>query len=210
MKDFSLHSGLTILNYFIMCINQQKRESSFFRDLLYLNGIAPENVGEFVFHRGMCFGDREKWWGKGGTRESSHEGVDIVYYRERGGAVKRLAPGTLVPAAFSGELVLVIDDLLGKSLFLRHGRKTSGTPLFSILAHVTPLEKIIPGQTVSAGEPVAEIAELPGKNFNICPHLHLSMALIEKDLDPANISWELIGKSEKIHLIDPVEYLRPL
>jgi murein DD-endopeptidase MepM/ murein hydrolase activator NlpD len=193
-----------------MYINQQNTESSFFRDLLYLNGFSPENVEEFVFDRGMCFGDREKWWGRGGERDLPHEGVDILYYRERGGETKRLLPGTLVPAAYSGELVLVIDDLLGKSLFLRHDRKTSGTPLYSIFAHVRPLENIIPGQTVTAGEPVAEIAELPGKNFHVYPHLHLSMALIDKDLDPADISWEIIGKSEKIRLLDPVEYLRPL
>ncbi len=184
-----------------------KKESSFFRDLLRLNGIPYRDVDAFIFDRGMGFGDSEKWWGSGGVRQLPHEGLDIFLYREKSGEVKKLAPGTRVPSAFNGEVVRVIDDLLGKSLVVKQSADLSGSPFYIFYAHVKPLQEIIPGKNVVAGEPVAEIAELSGKRPGISPHLHLSMALIEPGFEMAHISWETIGKSEEIQLLDPLDYI---
>jgi hypothetical protein len=187
-----------------------KTESSFFRDILHLNGIPRQDVEAFVFNRGMSFGDTVKWWGSGGERQSPHEGLDLLFYRKKSGEIKKLVPGTLIPAVFNGEVVLVIDDFLGKSLLIRHSTDIFDAPIYSLSAHIKPLQKIMPGTTVAGGEPVAEIAELPGNNFSIYPHLHLSLALIENDFELDRISWESISKSEKIKLLDPVDYFRGL
>ncbi len=200
-RGFSLNPGYN------MNMKNRNKGSSFFRDLLSLNGIPHDDIESFIFKEGMRFCDTEKWWGEGGERTVPHEGLDILYYGKTDGEKIRLRPGTVIPAVSDGEVVLIIDDFIGRSLFVRESEDLLGGSFYSIYAHVKLLDDINPGVEVRAGDPIAAIAELPVKTYRVYPHLHLSMAYIEAGFQLDQIRWEMIGTCKKIHLLDPLDYI---
>ena len=179
----------------------------FYQNLLLQNDLNRDQCGEFLFLKGMMFREREKWWESGGTRPAPHEGIDILYYADESGNVRSFNPGTRIPAAGNGIVAAVINDLLGKTIFLRHEVYRGDRGLYSAYAHIQPREKIGQGMTVRAGEVIAEINPLEEGKIAISPHLHLTLAWIPHRLFPGKISWDIMGTGEGIALLDPLEYL---
>lgn len=179
---------------------------SFIRDVGGLNDFAGAGFARLVFERGMLFGDGSKWWGDRGKRTAPHEGLDIRYYRDGAGAVRPLGRA-LVPAIADGTVIRIIDDLLGRSVFVSHGSPIAGKLLFSIYAHVDPAGAVQPGASVRVGREIAVIAGAHGTGGAAPSHLHLSMALVPESRAEERLDWKSMGPDSDVMLIDPLEHI---
>jgi murein DD-endopeptidase MepM/ murein hydrolase activator NlpD len=176
-------------------------ETGFSRYLLGHNGL--HGFREWVFRPGMLFSSRLKWWGEGGYRERPHEGLDLCSYRVEGGLVHSLGKNTWIPSVYDGEVVRVLRDFLGKSVFMRHGlRDTNGNVLHSVYGHIEPLSGVVMGRVFRQGEIIAALADTRDKR--IPPHLHVSVAWISPSLRPEELGWGMMLDARKARLIDPL------
>ncbi len=171
--------------------------------MLKLNVTGLQGFREFVFFDGMLFNSMKKWWGDMGSRPSPHEGLDLAMYEDEDGVLKKISPDFMIPAAMDGVITAVINDILGKSVFLGHDFYDSDRRLHTVYAHVVPAENIHAGGNVRGGELLAEISSISGKKGGIVPHLHLSVAWIPDDYFPDRINWREIGLRKGIVLSDP-------
>jgi murein DD-endopeptidase MepM/ murein hydrolase activator NlpD len=176
-------------------------------DALFLALNDLPGFEEWVFHPGMLFDTRGKWWTDRGSRGSAHEGVDFCLYAGADTAVHALEPGSLVPAMDDGTVTAVREDLLGRTVFVRHDA-AGDKPLFSIYAHVEPCAAIAPGARVAAGHPLAAVAALRRRVPGMLPHLHLSFALIRPECGPHGPDWTMINERKGLELLDPLRLLR--
>ncbi len=180
----------------------------------FLNGIATANlpavsgVGEWVFHPGMLFSGRHKWWGNSGLRPFPHEGLDILFYRDRDGIHRLLWPGARIPAMTDGEVVNVCTDFLGKSIVVLNAAcTTKDTRVVCVYAHLTPDNRIEKGLPLKKGELIAAIPPAAGDKSPVPPHLHLTVAEVPKCIPFRRMNWELFGGiSKEIRLINPVRF----
>ncbi|MFC1523618.1 peptidoglycan DD-metalloendopeptidase family protein [Thermodesulfobacteriota bacterium] len=116
----------------------------------------------------------------------------------------------MIPVIMDGVVARVIDDFLGKTIFVRHGlHEQTIRRLYTIYAHVEPRPDIKQGAEVAAGGILGEIS--PGKRtVSACPpHLHLSVALIDDQVRSGELNWQFIGASEWVELLDPLAFFPP-
>jgi hypothetical protein len=183
-------------------------KSPFCQYLIALNRPHLDNFQQWLFLPGMLFGSLEKWWGDHGPRPASHEGLDLCRFAEVSGATKILDRHTQIPAAFAGEIVKIVPDFLGQSIFIRHaifdGR---GHELYSAYGHTQPVDFLQVGSQVSAGTGLATLADFANPKPAVLPHVHLTFAWMPGDLDITGLNWDNIGKNPDITLIDPVAVL---
>jgi murein DD-endopeptidase MepM/ murein hydrolase activator NlpD len=171
-----------------------------------LNNLAGKKFGEWLFYPAMLFGSREKWWGDMGLRDGPHEGLDICMYRTSVGDIRYLDAGTKVPLAFTGRIVRIIDDFLGKSVFVRHDETGSeGKWLYTVYGHIVPSDDVHPGVNLSGGDCIGTIAGSGNSGSTVRPHLHISVARIPDSLLISKLDWEIISGSDEITLIDPLD-----
>jgi murein DD-endopeptidase MepM/ murein hydrolase activator NlpD len=176
-------------------------ETGFSRYLLRHNSL--DGFREWAFRPGMLFGSRFKWWGEGGYRGSPHEGLDLCLYRDEGGRIHGLDKNTKIPSIYDGEVVRVVRDFIGKSIFLRHGLSDSdGNALYSVYGHVKPLGGVTRGGVFREGETIASLADTRGRN--VPPHLHVSLAWICPAHRPEELGWEMMRDARKARLLDPL------
>lgn len=171
--------------------------------------ISAKNALAFkswVFCPGMLFGSDHKWWGGRGVRGTAHEGLDLLLYKNDQGEVLRLDENTRIPAIYDGTVVRVIDDYLGRSIFIDHGMHGEKR-LITAFGHTKPLEHIRAGGKVKASEIAATIAGVRGPKPKTAPHLHITAALVPADFNYESLKWETIGSSGMIKLIDPLEII---
>jgi len=161
---------------------------------------------KWVFCPGMLFGSGQKWWGDRGKRNSGHEGLDLLFYMNNDGQVLRLDEKTKIPAIYDGTVVRVIDDFLGRSIFIDHGLQ-GNSGLITALGHTRPLKGIEAGSKVKEGDIIAIIAEISDPKIKIAPHLHITAGWTSGDLPYETLDWETIGTSEMISLIDPLDII---
>ena len=160
---------------------------------------------EYLFHPGMLFESGEKWWGDLGRRHAPHEGIDLCIYRSGSGGIHPLPPETAVPVFAPGRILAVIDDFLGRTVFVQHEiLQEPSRPFLSIYAHIIPLPDIEAGLALDTGQIIGRIGSSPRLPSGMLPHLHLSVGLLAPDLDPALLSWPRLNKREGIHLLDPL------
>jgi hypothetical protein len=165
----------------------------------------------WVFHPGMLFQAREKWWGDQGLRAVPHEGLDMYSFEEALGRVQTVDQQTLIPAAFAGQVVKIDRDFLGKSIYISHAIYTDdGRQLLSAVGHTIPREGLKTGQQVAAGEIIAAVARFLGKQSNLPPHVHLTFAWVPKDFRVDQLTWNNLGHDPGITLIDPLTVISPL
>jgi murein DD-endopeptidase MepM/ murein hydrolase activator NlpD len=150
----------------------------------------------------MLFGSGQKWWGDRGKRSSYHEGLDLFLYGSNSGQILRIDEKTEIPAIYGGTVVRVLDDFLGKSLFIEHGNG-----LITAFGHTRPLKGIKIGSRVKEGDLIATIAETSDPKTNILPHLHITAGWISGDLEHETLDWEIISNSEMIRLVDPLDII---
>ncbi|TAN42886.1 MAG: M23 family metallopeptidase [Nitrospirae bacterium] len=179
--------------------------SRFLSDLIRENRLDEQGFKEWVFEPGMLFGARDKWWGDRAQRDRPHEGVDVCLYRNIAGDVIALPCGSLVPVLYDGEVVSIIADFLGRTIFVRHqqyGR--DGQDLYTVYGHVNPSAGLCKGMLIRAGAVIADIPAKSSKRSGLLPHLHISVALISSTCDADTLGWEIMRDPAFVRLLDPL------
>lgn len=167
-----------------------------------VQSLAGQNFRAWLFVNGMGFQDRDNWWDSG-LRPSRHEGLDLVYYQTETGRLGWLSPGHSIPAAYPGKVVKILDDFLGKSIFLAHEIfDTQGRQLYSVYGHTAPRAGLQERLEIEAGAALAQIAPaIPGQK--VLPHLHLTLTLLPPSLSQDALNWQLLASDREVVLIDP-------
>ncbi len=150
----------------------------------------------------MLFDSKQKWWGKKGKRERQHEGLDLLLYRIDKGETVHLDETTAIPSIYDGTVIRVIDDFLGKSIFMEHDNG-----FITAFGHTKPLADIKAGTKIKEGDIIATIAENNNPKIKIAPHLHITAGHINRDLHHESLNWESINNSEIITLLDPLDII---
>lgn len=156
--------------------------------------------------QGMSFKSPLKWWGNKGTRKTLHEGIDLCSLYDIAGCRKLNSSYRFTPL-FSGTVVGLFADFLGKSILFRHNiMDANGRQLYSVFGHVFPLPGIVSGAFVTESQPVVRLAESP--KADILPdHLHISLMWILPLYEAEALNWDSIASSKNIFLVDPLEVL---
>ena len=179
--------------------------SQFMDFMLEHNRPRMDGFKSWVFHPGMLFQARGKWWGDQGPRAVPHEGLDLYSFEAAGGRVKTVDQQTQIPAAFAGQVVKIDRDFLGKSIYISHAiYNDDGRQLLSAVGHTVPQDGLKTGQQVAAGEIIGAVAGFPGKKTNLPPHVHLTFAWVPKDCRLEQLTWKNLGHDIGISLIDPL------
>ena len=179
--------------------------SGFNGRLIRWNGLDAAGFAAWEFLPGMRFNECAAWWRDGAGRGSAHEGLDILWYRTGDGRRLSLPPGSRVPAVYPGEVVSVVDDFLGVSVFVAHERVDGrGRRLHSIFGHIRPRPGLTLGSRVAAGDAVGTVADTSGGRSRVPAHLHLSLALVRGARGPERLDWQALRDSERARLLDPM------
>jgi hypothetical protein len=179
--------------------------SEFVSTLVRMNRLDQVGFDRFIFFQGMLFNTLKKWWGDSGIRKSSHEGVDLCFFKGHYLQKFRLDETIRIPTIFAGKIVQVMDDFMGKTVITSHVLNDEcPAGFFVFYAHIQPDSQIKVGDILEHGEPFATIADISGIPAPIPPHLHISMAW-EKLLPPVDrLSWEFLNRVDRSVFIDPL------
>lgn len=157
------------------------------------------------FLPGMRFGERAAWWRGAAARAADHEGLDICRYRTRDGRRLGLVAGARVPAVWAGEVVAVVPDFLGVSVFVAHeSRDGRGWRLHTAYGHVLPRAGLAPGSLLGDGEEIGTIADTAARRHAVPPHLHLTLALIDPAAGEGVLDWGALREKSRVQLLDPM------
>lgn len=183
------------------------RKSRFNEFFLTYNNFDKSGFNEWVFYPGMLFNDAYKWW-DAGVRKRPHEGIDICFYRDKSGIVRNLDERIKVPVMYSGEIVHIGDDFLGKSLYVGHTMyDDNGNKLHTIYGHTNPYPWINIGRILNEGDIMATIAETNKKGTGIFPHVHISVVWLPESFSKEHLGWETICISNEVVLCNPLEFI---
>lgn len=171
----------------------------FTRCFLELNGIGATEFKNWVFTPGMLFESQRKWWKVRERRQRPHEGVDLCLYRTIREVVGRLEPGMFVPCLFSGEVISIIEDYMGNSIFV-----LSPPRQIWAFGHINVDFKLKRGKELEKGEPVGKV--IFNEKNPIPSHIHVSLGVLLGS-PPRKMDWSLMAKEEVIRLIDPMPYI---
>lgn len=157
----------------------------------------------------MKFAERAAWWRGGADRAGAHEGLDICYYRTGDGMRLSLGPGARVPVIFGGEVVSIVDDFLGASVFVAHERRDrENRRLHTVYGHLCPRPGLEPGSILAGTATVGTIAAASGRTTAAPPHLHLTLALIARGGRPERLDWEALRDRSRVRLLDPMTIMQ--
>jgi len=139
------------------------------------------------------------------SRGGVHEGLDICWYRTVDGRRLSLAAGARVPVISGGEVVSVVEDFLGASVFVAHARRDSqGRQLHTIYGHIDPRAGLAPGSFLADGDAVGTIADASRRKTAAPPHLHITLALIDRGGRPEPLDWDALRDRSRVLLLDPM------
>jgi hypothetical protein len=179
-------------------------KSRFLEYLLANNQPHLAGFRKWVFVPGMLFNATEQWWGDKKPRAVPHEGLDLCCFADTDGDIRQLSGGLKIPAAFAGTIQKIDHDFLGKSIFVSHeifdGKQGQ---LYTIYGHTEPVAGQLYG-SVAAGEIIGMIADRPGRNSTLLPHLHITVAWVPVGYPLEELTWQYIGTDERIKLLDPL------
>jgi murein DD-endopeptidase MepM/ murein hydrolase activator NlpD len=179
--------------------------SKFFDYLRASNGPALAGLVTWFFQPGMLFNSLETWWGERRPRPTPHEGIDLCFFKDGAGQVRQVGPDLKIPATFAGEIIKLDRDFLGKSIYLGHEIfAADGRRLYTAYGHTRPVATLKVGNRVAAGEIIATIAPVPGRKTRALPHLHLTLAWMDRAMAPARLTWQNLGHDPDITLLDPL------
>ncbi|MBN2240572.1 MAG: M23 family metallopeptidase [Dehalococcoidales bacterium] len=181
-------------------------KKTFNLNLLVLNNLIDAGFREWLFLPSMLFDSEDKWWSDEGKRAVPHEGIDISMYRTASGVTKYLDRSMRVPAVFSGRVERIINDFLGKSVFISSEHPdAAGGRFFTLYGHIEPLPDIAEGTFIREGDVIGTIAA--GKQTTVRPHLHISFARVPDNIALQELDWETIGARKKIQLLNPLDII---
>jgi len=191
-----------------MTSDLQPVKSRFCLNILRRNRLHLTDFGEWLFYPGMLFNSDDKWWGDLSARGTPHEGLDLSLYRDHNGRNLSLESGTMVPVMYDGEVVRVINDFLGKTIFVRHSKfGNSVQDFYTVYGHVMPSRNVARGVILSEGELLGSIADTSGSRSGLPPHLHISVALISKEITGDMLDWAAMRDLRRVKLFDPLAFL---
>ena len=173
--------------------------------LIRWNGLDTAGFAAWEFLPGMRFSERAAWWRGGSERSGAHEGLDICWYRTIDGRRRSLGAGARVPLVFAGEVVSIVDDFLGASVFVSHAhRDDEGRRLHTVYGHVRPRPGLTPGSILEDGDAIGTIADTTGNKRDVPPHLHITLALIDRAAGSEKLDWDALHDRTRVFLLDPV------
>ena len=182
-------------------------KSSFNSFFTKQNNFNKHGFKEWVFYPGMLYQDTEAWWSDDTVRPTPHEGIDLCFYKDNNGQIRRIANGTKIPIMYAGKIAHIHDDFMGKSIYVKHNTiNKMGNILHTIYGHTIPLNHLGTNMTFREGDIIAEMAISP-KNKSIHPHIHITIAWLPESLSYEKINWETIGNPKLVTLCNPFEYL---
>ncbi|MCK5542132.1 MAG: peptidoglycan DD-metalloendopeptidase family protein [Desulfobacterales bacterium] len=159
----------------------------------------------------MLFQSPYKWWQnhnslKNSKRKTLHEGLDILFFKDKNNHIQNLWAGMSIPTATDGKVVNICDDFLGQSIVVRHSISfQQKLDLIFIYAHLLTDIKIKIGSDLKQGDIIASIADVTEKKTTIPPHLHLSVIEIPKSTPAKNLNWNFFSDTKsKPNLINPL------
>ena len=179
----------------------------------YLKGISQVNALsdpgnnqtiQWLFHCGMLFSSKDKWWGDFKFRHAAHEGIDITYYRTQPGRMHCFDDSIKVPAMDDGIILNICDDFLGQTLVVGQERLSYGNrqTLF-VYSHIVPDKTLKIGHNITKRQLIARVCDTH-KNPQLPPHLHFSCFEISKTVLPKQLNWALFSTDTDINRIHPV------
>jgi hypothetical protein len=188
---------------------------SFLEKIAEINNLditGPDKKhGEWIFHHGMLFSSPYKWWQDSNSlepakRETLHEGLDILFFKDKNKQIQKLNTDTLIPAATNGKIVNICDDFIGQSIIVQHSISfQQKLDLIIIYAHILPDNKIKIGRKLNQGEIIASIAGRGEEKTIMPPHLHFSTLEILKKTRLEHLNWDFFSnRKSKINLINPI------
>ena len=170
------------------------------------NGLSSAKASkvQWLFHCGMLFSSRDKWWGDFKYRHSVHEGIDIGFYKTSSNTIHCFDNSIKVPAMDDGIILNICDDFLAQTLVIKYKDCVSfSRQILFVYAHIIPEKGLKPGHIVTTNDLIAKISNTY-KNPQLPPHLHFSCFEISRDIKPEHLNWDLFSKSPDINLINPV------
>jgi murein DD-endopeptidase MepM/ murein hydrolase activator NlpD len=172
------------------------------------NALYDLGFERWVFYPGMLFHSLDKWWGDRGKRDKPHEGLDLAFYKDRRSSMHCFDDGVRIPAMYDGAIVSIINDFIGKSIFIEHG-PADGEPgrLITIYGHTNPRRDLHVGMTVTEGDVVGTLAAPDASKTDILPHLHVSVGKTSQSVSYDQLDWRTIGVSDKLMLLDPLDVI---
>ena len=172
------------------------------------NSLDERGFENWIFHPGMLFNSSNRWWGDGGSRDNPHQGLDLCLYRGRNGEDYTLDEKTKIPLIYDGEVVNIINDYVGKSIFLIHDTYDGkGNQLYSIYGHTELCNDLDKGKTLNEGDVIATIKGTREKKMDIMPHLHVSLAWVPKSLPYNKLNWKTISDPGIVTLLNPLDLI---
>ena len=168
--------------------------------------LHADRFKEWIFYPGMFFHDTEAWWTDNSVRPTPHEGIDLCFYGDNTGQVQRIDSGTKIPVMYSGNIVHIHNDFLGKSMYVKHNITDKGNTLHSIYGHTVPQSHCVIGTRVHEGDIIAEVAAISDES-KVLPHIHITTAWIHRSLSCKRLNWETIWSSKSVTLCNPLDYI---
>jgi hypothetical protein len=179
--------------------------SPFLELLLSRNGIGAAAFAAWEFLPGMRFGERAAWWRAGAERTAPHEGLDLRGFRTPAGGSVALGAGTRVPVLWAGDVVAVVADFIGRSVFVAHRQSDgAGRRLHSVYGHLDPPAGLAPGCALRDGDEVGTVADAGRRKVAVPAHLHLTLALIVAGTAPGALDWRTLRDPARALLLDPL------
>lgn len=182
-------------------------EADYFPLLRAANPKLLSAKAVFLFHPGMLFGSRERWWGNPAPRPTPHEGVDLWLWEDDEGRASILPATFRVPAPLPGVVARLLPDFLGLTVCLRHAAGQGEACLYSLLGHLRPQDHLREGSRVAAGDVLGTLAA-PLQPTRVPPHLHLTLACLPPARETELLDWGVLGRHPAVHLLDPLPWLR--
>ncbi|RLB99127.1 MAG: hypothetical protein DRH34_13065 [Deltaproteobacteria bacterium] len=178
--------------------------SDYLKTLSHVNDLGKGQKVEWLFHCGMLFSSKDKWWGDFKFRHCAHEGMDITYFRTYPDEMQCFDDSIKVPAMDDGIIVNICDDFLGKTLVVEHKNSNHfNSRILFIYAHIIPEKGLKTGHSIQKKEIVARVGDTH-KNPLLPPHLHFSCFEVPQQIQSENLNWNLFSKSREVNLIHPV------
>lgn len=169
------------------------------------DGMRNDQKVEWLFHCGMLFSSKDKWWGDFKFRRSAHEGIDITYYKMCLNEIHCFDDSIKIPAMDGGIILNICDDFLGQTLVVEHKNSLLfDRRVLLAYAHIIPEKNLKIDQVVKKEQIIAQVCPTH-KNPQLPPHLHLSCFEFLKKIQPNNLNWNLsFSENHDINLIHPI------